>query len=51
MSATVPFIALALLIGLSLGARQTARAAAGAGRQIATATLTFGVLMSLLLFS
>jgi len=51
MSATVPFVALVLLIGLSLGARQTARAAAGAGRQIATAALTFSVLMSLSIFS
>jgi hypothetical protein len=51
MSATVPFVALVLLIGLSLGARPAARAAAGAGREIVTATLTFGVLMSLLIFS
>jgi hypothetical protein len=51
MSATVPFIALAALIGLSLGARQAARVTASAGRQFATATLTFGVLMSLLIFS
>jgi hypothetical protein len=51
MSATVPFVALVLLIGLSLGAKQAARAVAGGGREIATATLTVGVLMSLLIFS
>ena len=51
MLATVPFAALVLLIVLSLGARQAARATAGTGCQIATATVTLGVLMSLLIFS
>jgi hypothetical protein len=51
MSATVPFAALVLLVGLSLGAGQAARATAGTGRQIATATVGLGVLMSLLIFS
>jgi len=51
MSATVPFMALAVLIALSLGARQAARATAGMGRQVAAAMLTCGVLMSLLIFS
>jgi hypothetical protein len=51
MSATVPFIALAVLIGLSLGARHAARFTAGAGRQFAAAALTFGVLTSFWIFS
>jgi hypothetical protein len=50
MSATtVPFLALAVLISLSLSARPAARVAAGC--QIAAAALSFGVLISLLIFS
>lgn len=50
MSASVPFVALAVLIALSLGAGQAARVTARSGRQFAAAVLTSGVLMSLLLF-
>ncbi len=51
MSATIPFVALAMLIGLSLGARPTAQFAARAGRQYASATLAIGLLMSFWIFS
>jgi hypothetical protein len=51
VSATVPFVALAALIALSLSAGQAARIATSGGRQFAAAVLTFGVLMSLLMFS
>ena len=47
MSATVPFIALAVLIALSMNAKQAALLTVKASRQYATATLAFGVLMSM----
>ncbi len=51
MSATIPFLAMAVLMSLSLGASQAARVTASAGRQVATATLACGVLMSFLFFN
>jgi hypothetical protein len=51
MSATVPFIALAVLIALSLNAKQAALLTVKASRQYVTATLAFGVLMSMWAFS
>lgn len=51
MSATVPFIAFAALIALSLSARQAALVTVKASRQYATATLAFGVLTSFWILS
>lgn len=51
MSATVPFIAFAALIALSLSARQAALLTVKVPRQYATATLAFGLLTSFWIFS
>ncbi len=51
MSDTVPFIAMAMLIAMSLGARQASRVAVKVSHQYVTATLAFGLLISLFVFS
>jgi hypothetical protein len=50
MSATVPFIALSALIGLSFGAKHVARVMPSAGRQILTGLLAVGLLASFWIF-
>ncbi len=50
MSASVPFIALTALIGLSFGARQVARVIPSAGRQILTGVLAVSLLASYWIF-
>jgi hypothetical protein len=50
VSATVPFIALSVLIALSLGAKQFARHAASKSRQVMTGALAIGILVSFWIF-
>jgi hypothetical protein len=50
LSATVPFIALSVLIALSLGAKQFASLATSRGRQFITGALAIWILVSFWIF-